>query len=173
MRRRNRRERPIPSRHRGLKGVLISLILVQIFVVILCLGGDWALSFLPTEMLQNRYPFRVLFFLGMAAGMALTAALIFTALFFSGVFAFLGGTTKPGWPSRALKNLVFAAIMVSLSTAAICGTSWLLIPEEQREEVPKVIDEITEDVRSQFPGAASEPESPSKRPGKSSKDRRR
>jgi hypothetical protein len=118
------------KRRRG-RGFLYGLLAGQILVVAIDLGGAAALHFLQDRIrVDAPIPFQALVFVGMSAGILITALLILAVLGLQGAGWFFG-KKKVGFftaVGRGLKHVLKAAWALGLTLGVVGGTAWLMIP---------------------------------------------
>jgi hypothetical protein len=116
------------------RGFLIGLFVGQLLILAMDFGGD-ALVWL----LRDKYPFRApvplrsLVFVGMTAGIVITALLILFVLGLQGAGWMFGAKKVGFWTAvgRGVKRTFKAAWALGLTLGVVGGTAWLLIPRDQ------------------------------------------
>ena len=114
-----------------LRGFLIGLLAGQVLIILLDLGGKAVLHLLRDRVRTNApVPLEALVFIGMSAGIVLTALMIFFVLGVQGLgWAF--GKKKAGFftaVGRGAKRVFQAAWALGLTLGVIGGTAWFMIP---------------------------------------------
>jgi len=121
------------QKKRRRRGFLLGLLVGQLLIIGLDLGGEFFLRTHPHFKLQA--PIRVpsIVFLGMAAGaavMILAVALIYTGMGLRSLFA-----RKPGGVAAAagggLKRVILTVLALGVSMTVILGTAWFMIPASE------------------------------------------
>jgi hypothetical protein len=121
------------QKKRRRRGFLLGLLVGQLLIIGLDLGGEFFLRTHPHFKLQA--PIRVpsIVFLGMAAGaavMILAVALIYAGMGLRSLFA-----RKPGGVVAAagggVKRIFLTALALGVSMAVILGTAWFMIPASE------------------------------------------
>lgn len=112
------------------RGFLIGLLVGQLLIIAMDLGGMWYLHAHPNVKLQAPVGVASIVFLGMAIGAAVmlaALALIFLALGLRACFGRgdVGLFTAIG---RGLKRVVLTTLTLGVSMAVILGTAWVMIP---------------------------------------------
>lgn len=130
-----RNDRESIGRIRRVRTIVCSLVIVQALVVLFSLGGDLVFSLVPGLSLRHGIPFRILFFLGMSAGMFLTLLLVVLILAGMALSAVARDRLRPGWEARAVRRVCFSAGMIVASAAVVSGTSFLLIPRDRWPDI--------------------------------------
>ncbi len=114
-----------------LRGFLYGLLAGQILIIVLDLGGAALLHLFRDRVRVNApVPLQALVFFGMAAGIVITALMIFFVLGLQGVgWAFgkknVGFFTAVG---RGIGRMFKAAWALGLTLGVIGGTAWFMIP---------------------------------------------
>ena len=125
------------KKDRRRRGFLWGLLAGQIVILTLIFGGRAALYFLRGRVTFNPpIPLEALVFIGMVAGIAFTAVLIFFILGLQGAGYVMGGKKKAGFftsVGRGIRRCFHATWALGLTLGVIGGTAWLLIPSAERE----------------------------------------
>jgi hypothetical protein len=124
-------ERNASQKKKRLRGFLLGLLVGQLLVIALDLGGAAALHFFKHKIRVNApIPFEALVFVGMSTGILATALLILAVLGLQGA-GWVFGKKKVGFftaVGRGLKRVVKAAWALGLTIGVVAGTAWLMIP---------------------------------------------
>ena len=119
------------QKRKRLRGFLYGLLAGQILILLLDVGGKALLSLLKDRVRFNGpVGLEALVFIGMAAGILITALLLFVVLGLQGVgWAF--GKKKTGFFTalgRGAKRAFQATWALGLTLGVIGGTAWFMIP---------------------------------------------
>jgi hypothetical protein len=124
-------ERHAAQRKKRRRGFLMGLLVGQVLVIAIDLGGAAALHFFRHKVRVNApIPFEALVFIGMSTGIVATALLILAVLGLQGA-GWLFGKKKVGFftaVGRGLRRVFKAAWAVGLTIGVVAGTAWLMIP---------------------------------------------
>lgn len=124
-------ERNAVQKKKRLRGFLLGLLVGQLLVIAIDLGGAAALHFFKHKVRVNApIPFEALVFVGMSTGILATALLILAVLGLQGA-GWLFGRKKVGFFTavfRGFKRVVKAAWALGLTIGVVAGTAWLMIP---------------------------------------------
>jgi hypothetical protein len=119
------------QKSRRKRGFLYGLLAGQILIILLDLGGGALLHVLRDRVRVNApVPLEALVFLGMTAGIAITALMILFVLGCQGL-GWTFGKKKIGFfgaVGRGLKRMFQAAWALGLTLGVIGGTAWFMIP---------------------------------------------
>ena len=113
------------------RGFLYGLLAGQILIILLDLGGGALLHVFRDRVRVNApIPLEALVFLGMSAGIVITALMIFFVLGMQGL-GWTFGQKKVGFLTavgRGMKRVFQAAWALGLTLGVIGGTAWFMIP---------------------------------------------
>lgn len=118
------------QKRRRRRGFLIGLLVGQLLIVAMDLGGAWYFRTHPNVRLQAPVGVASVVFLGMSIGaavMVVALALIFLALGLRACFR-RGGTGLFASMGRGIAGVFRTALALGLSMAVILGTAWFMIP---------------------------------------------
>jgi hypothetical protein len=122
------------QKERRRKGFLIGLIVGQLLIIGIDLGGRLALKLLKNRVQLNApVTLEALVFFGMSAGIVITMLLILLVLGLQGT-GWLFGKKKVGFFTalgRGLRRVWKAAWALGLTLGVIGGTGWFMIPKDQ------------------------------------------
>lgn len=124
-----------------------SLVVVQILVLLMALFGEPLLNLLGGDRIQWRFSFRVLLFIGMAVGTAITILLVVFSFGLSAAHAVAAGSAKRGWPVRVIRRVIFAGIALSLTSVMLCGTVFLFMTQEEKDGLIDDVIDIGDDIK--------------------------
>lgn len=125
------------------RGFLYGLLAGQVLIILLDLGGRALLHLLRDRVRINApVALEALVFIGMAAGIVITALMILFVLGLQGVgWAF--GKKKTGFftaVGRGLKRVFQAAWALGLTLGVIGGTAWFMIPGNEWKPTVEYLD---------------------------------
>ena len=125
------------------RGFLYGLLAGQILIIVLDLGGKALLHVFRDRVRVNApIPLEALVFLGMAAGIVITALMIFFVLGLQGL-GWTFGKKKVGFftaVGRGIKRMFQAAWALGLTLGVIGGTAWFMIPGKEWKPTVEYID---------------------------------
>ena len=125
------------------RGFLYGLLAGQIRIIVLDLGGKALLHVFRDRVRVNApIPLEALVFLGMAAGIVITALMIFFVLGMQGL-GWTFGQKKVGFftaVGRGIKRMFQAAWALGLTLGVIGGTAWFMIPGREWKPTAEYIE---------------------------------
>jgi hypothetical protein len=113
------------------RGFLTGLLVGQLLIIALDLGGEFLLRTHPQVKLQTSLPVSAIVFLGMAAGaavMILAVALIYSGMALRGLFGKKSAVVAAG---RGIWRVILTLLTLSVTMGVILGTAWFMIPREK------------------------------------------
>jgi hypothetical protein len=117
------------QKRRRRRGFLIGLLVGQLVIIGLDLGGDFFLRTHPQVKLQTNIPVSSIVFLGMAAGaavMILAVALIYAVMALRGLFGRKSAVAAAG---RGIWRVILTLLTLGVTMGVILGTAWFMIPK--------------------------------------------
>jgi len=123
-------------RGRRRRGFLLGLLAGQLLIIAMDFGGEALIRLLHHKVRFQPPPgmsVRSLVFLGMSAGIVITALIIFLVLGMSGA-GYVLGSRKAGLftaVGRGIRRVFKAAWALGLTLGVVGGTAWFLIPRPQ------------------------------------------
>jgi hypothetical protein len=116
------------SRQRRRRGFLSGLLIGQLVIIGLDLGGEYFLKTHPQVTLKAAVPVSSIVFLGMGAGAAVllaAVALIYALMALRGFFS-----RRPVVAAgRGIRRIFLTALALGVSMGVILGTAWFMIPQ--------------------------------------------
>jgi len=148
------------QKRRRRRGFLTGLLVGQLVIIALDLGGELYLRTHPNVKLQAPIRVASIVFLGMASGAAVMVAgvsVIYMALGLRAVF----GRKSPGVIAAAgggIKRIVLTVLALGVSMGVVLGTAWFMIPapewkptaEFARDKGVRLVEASKSKVRSMF-----------------------
>jgi hypothetical protein len=116
------------KKKRRRRGFLLGLLVGQILIIALDLGGDLFLRTHPHVKLQANIPVSSVVFLGMAAGAAVmiaAVALIYGVMALRGLFGKKSAVVAVG---RGIWRVILTVLALGVTMGVILGTAWFMIP---------------------------------------------
>lgn len=117
------------------RGFIIGLLVGQLLIVALDFGGKQLIHLLRHKFrFSAPIPLEAVVFIGMTAGIVLTALLIFFILGLQGMGYVFGSKKKVGLftaVARGMKRSFKAAWALGLTLSVVGGTAWFMIPRDQ------------------------------------------
>ena len=116
------------KKQRRRRGFLSGLLVGQLLIIALDMGGELFLRTHPREKLQASVPVSAIVFLGMAAGaavMILAVALIYGGMALRGLFGKKSAVAAAG---RGLWRVMLTLLTLGITMGVILGTGWFMIP---------------------------------------------
>jgi len=116
------------QKKRRRRGFLLGLLVGQILIIALDLGGEFFLRTHPQVKLQASVPVSAIVFLGMAAGaavMIVAVALIYGVMAMRGLFGKKSAVAAAG---RGIWRVILTVLALGLTMGVILGTAWFMIP---------------------------------------------
>lgn len=131
------------QKKKRLRGFLYGLLAGQILIIALDLGGSLLLHLFKDRLRMNApVTLQALVFIGMAAGIVMTALLIFFVLGLQTLGSAFG-KKKVGFftaVGRGMKNAFKAAWALGLTLGVIGGTAWFMIPAREWRPTADYLD---------------------------------
>jgi len=115
------------QKRRRRRGFLTGLLVGQLLIIGLDLGGDLYLKTHPNVTLRVDLPVSSIVFLGMAAGaavMILAVGLIYGGMGLRGLF----GKKPVVATGRGIKRILLTVLTLGVTMGVILGTAWFMIP---------------------------------------------
>jgi hypothetical protein len=119
------------QKQRRRRGFLTGLLVGQLLIVALDIGGDLFLRMHPNVTLRAKIPVSSIVFLGMAAGaavMILAVALIYGGMALRGLF---GRKSAVALAGRGLRRVILTLLALGVTMGVILGTAWFMIPADR------------------------------------------
>jgi hypothetical protein len=116
------------QKQRRRRGFLTGLLVGQLVIIALDLGGELFLRTHPRVTLRAGIPVSSIVFLGMAAGaavMILAVGLMYGVMALKGLFGRKSAVAAAG---RGLRRVILTLLALGLTMAVILGTAWFMIP---------------------------------------------
>jgi hypothetical protein len=116
------------QKKRRRRGFLLGLLVGQIVIIALDLGGELFLRTHPQVKLQASIPVSSIVFLGMAAGAAVmiaAVALIYGVMALRGLFGKKSAVVAAG---RGILRVILTGLTLGVTMGVILGTAWFMIP---------------------------------------------
>jgi hypothetical protein len=116
------------KKDRRRRGFLTGLLVGQILIIAMDVGGDLFFRTHPNVKLQATIPVSAIVFLGMAAGaavMILAVALIYGAMALRGLFGKKSAVVAAG---RGIWRVILTLLTLGVTMGVILGTAWFMIP---------------------------------------------
>jgi hypothetical protein len=116
------------KKDRRRRGFLTGLLVGQLLIIGLDIGGDLFFRMHPHVTLRASVPVSAIVFLGMAAGaavMILAVALIYGGMALRGLFGKKSAVAAAG---RGLRRVVLTLLALGVTMGVILGTAWFMIP---------------------------------------------
>ena len=116
------------KKDRRRRGFLTGLLVGQILIIAMDVGGELFFRTHPNVKLQATIPVSAIVFLGMAAGaavMILAVALIYGAMGLRGLFGKKSAVVAAG---RGIWRVILTLLTLSVTMGVILGTAWFMIP---------------------------------------------
>jgi hypothetical protein len=144
------------QKRRRRRGFLLGLLVGQLLIIALDLGGEFFLRTHPHFKLQAPIRVASIVFLGMAAGsavMVLAVALIYVILAMKSLFG-----RKSAAVGRGIWKVILTVLALGVSMGVILGTAWFMIPAAEwkptrdfaRDKGVEVLEASKSKVRSIF-----------------------
>jgi hypothetical protein len=146
------------QKQRRRRGFLTGLLVGQLLIIALDLGGEFYLRTHPNVKLQAPIRVASIVFLGMAAGSAVMVAgvsVIYMALGLRALFGRKGVIAAAG---GGIKRVVLTALALGVSMGVVLGTAWFMIPASEwkpttefaRDKGIRLVEASKSKVRSMF-----------------------
>jgi hypothetical protein len=111
------------------RGFLTGLLVGQVLIVAMDLGGELFLKTHPHVTLRAKIPVSSIVFLGMAAGaavMLLAVAMIYGGM---GLRGFFGKKPAVAATGRGIRRVFLTVLALGVTMGVILGTAWFMIPQ--------------------------------------------
>ena len=144
------------QKQRRRRGFLLGLLVGQLLILGLDLGGEIFLRTHPNYKLQAPIRVASIVFLGMAAGSAVMIVAVALIYAVQGARSLFGG--KSGGVFAGIRRMILTALALGVSMGVILGTAWFMIPAAEwkptvdfaREKGVRAVEASKSKVRSIF-----------------------
>ena len=119
------------QRQRRRRGFLLGLLVGQILIIALDLGGEFFLRTHPHFKLQAPIRVASIVFLGMAAGAAIMIVAVGLIYMFMALRSLFSRKSVVASAGGGIKRLFLTTFALGVSIAVIIGTAWFMIPAPQ------------------------------------------
>lgn len=134
------------QKRRRRRGFLTGLLVGQILILALDIGGDFFLKTHPNVTLRAKIPVSSIVFLGMAAGAAVmlaAVALIYGGMGLRGLFGRKPAVSATG---RGLRRIFLTVLALGVTMGVILGTAWFMIPQPKWKDTVDFAKERRDDI---------------------------